>query len=197
MNKSKEHVFLVDNCNFALEYNVAVNATIVDNLFNEEDKEVKVELLEDMRYALEGSKTQFIQITLYSLQVKKRSKLKEGDIIFRDHVFPEKIGEYLQNIDLLSLIEDEYHFSSLSDPYSIRYVFLKMVEDLDVWNNFPWGEHMWRELYGAIRNVNLNHQQGHHKALEMNPNFVLTYSLSGFLLSFKIWILESSCVIDR
>ncbi|GJT17628.1 phospholipase-like, aminotransferase-like mobile domain protein [Tanacetum coccineum] len=76
-------------------------------------------------------------------------------------------------------------------------VFLIMVEDLDVWNDFSWGEHMWRELYGAIRNVNLNHQQGHHKALEMNPNFVPTYSLSGFLLSFKIWILESSCVIDH
>nr|GEW90341.1 phospholipase-like, aminotransferase-like mobile domain protein [Tanacetum cinerariifolium] len=38
-------------------------------------------------------------------------------------------------------------------------VFLRMVEDLDVWNDFPWGEHMWRELYGAIRNVNLNHQE--------------------------------------
>ncbi|GKC64928.1 hypothetical protein Tco_1097526 [Tanacetum coccineum] len=50
---------------------------------------------------------------------------------------------------------------------------------------FKWGEHMRRELYGAIRNVNLNHQQGHHKALEMNPIFVLTYSLSRFLLSFK------------
>ncbi|GJR12005.1 phospholipase-like, aminotransferase-like mobile domain protein [Tanacetum coccineum] len=80
-------------------------------------------------------------------------------------------------------------------------LFLRMVEDLDVWNDFPWGEHMWRELYGAIRNVNLNYQQRHHKALEINPNFVPTYSLSGFLLSFKlsslIWILESSCVTDR
>ncbi|GJW52926.1 phospholipase-like, aminotransferase-like mobile domain protein, partial [Tanacetum coccineum] len=145
-------------------------------------------------------------------------KFREGDITFRDRVFPEKIGEYLKNIDLLSLIEDEYRFSSLSNPESIRVclllslkvifmghelgsavddVFLRMVEDLDVWNDFPWGEHMWRELYGAIRNVNLNHQQRHHKALEMNPNFVPTYSLSGFLLSFKIWILESSCVTDR
>ncbi|GJR47675.1 phospholipase-like, aminotransferase-like mobile domain protein [Tanacetum coccineum] len=145
-------------------------------------------------------------------------KFREGDITFHDRVFLEKIGEYLKNIDLLSLIEDEYRFSSLSDPDSIRVclllslevifmghelgsavddVFLKMVEDLDVWNDFPWGEHMWRELYGAIRNVNLNHQQGHHKALEMNPNFVPTYSLSRFLLSFKIWILESSCVTDR
>ncbi|GJR48965.1 phospholipase-like protein [Tanacetum coccineum] len=32
-------------------------------------------------------------------------------------------------------------------------VFLRMVEDLDVWNDFPWERHMWRELYGAIRNA--------------------------------------------
>nr|GEV32354.1 phospholipase-like, aminotransferase-like mobile domain protein [Tanacetum cinerariifolium] len=143
-------------------------------------------------------------------------KFREGDITFRDRVFPKKIGEYLKNIDLLSLIEDEYRFSSLFNLDSIRVclllslevifmghelgsaiddVILRMVEDLDVQNDFPWGEHMWRKLYGAIRNVNLNHQQGHHKALEMNPNFVPTYSLSRFLLSFKI--LESSCVTDR
>ncbi|GJY29811.1 phospholipase-like, aminotransferase-like mobile domain protein [Tanacetum coccineum] len=85
-------------------------------------------------------------------------KFREGDITFRDRVFPEKIGEYLKNIDLLSLIEDEYRFSSLSNPESIRVclllslkvifmghelgsavddVFLRMVEDLDVWNDFP------------------------------------------------------------
>ncbi|GKD03158.1 phospholipase-like, aminotransferase-like mobile domain protein [Tanacetum coccineum] len=104
---------------------------------------------------------------------------------------------------LLSLIEDEYRFNNLSDSDSIRVclllslevmfmghelgfavddVFLRMVEDLDVWNDFLWGEHMWRELYGAIRNVTSNHKQEHHKALEKNPNIVLTYSLSGFLL---------------
>ncbi|GKA71538.1 hypothetical protein Tco_0777677 [Tanacetum coccineum] len=73
-------------------------------------------------------------------------------------------------------------------------VFLRMVEDLEDWNDFPWGEHMWRELYAAIRNVNSNHKQAHHKPLEINPNFVPTYSLSGFVLCFKIWILESSSV---
>ncbi|GJX16758.1 phospholipase-like protein [Tanacetum coccineum] len=76
-------------------------------------------------------------------------------------------------------------------------VFLRMVEDLEDWNDFPWGEHMWRELYAAIRNVNSNHKQAYHKALEINPNFVPTYSLSGFVLYFKIWILESSSVTDR
>ncbi|GJW62797.1 phospholipase-like, aminotransferase-like mobile domain protein [Tanacetum coccineum] len=141
---------------------------------------------------------------------------RDGEITFRDRVFPEKIGEYVKNIDLLSLIEDEVRFTSLSDSDSIRVclllslevifmghdlgsavddVFLRMVEDLEDWNDFPWGEHMWRELYAAIRNVNSNHKQAHHKALEINPNFVPTYSLSGFVLCFKI--LESSSVTDR
>ncbi|GJV28869.1 phospholipase-like, aminotransferase-like mobile domain protein [Tanacetum coccineum] len=132
---------------------------------------------------------------------------RDGDITFRDRVFSEKIGEYVKNIDLLSLIEDEVHFTSLSDSDSIRVclllslevifrghdlgsavndVFLRMVEDLEDWNEFPWVEHMSRELYAAIRNVNSNHKQAHHKALEINPNFVPTYSLSGFVLCFKI-----------
>nr|GEX81286.1 phospholipase-like, aminotransferase-like mobile domain protein [Tanacetum cinerariifolium] len=109
-------------------------------------------------------------------------KFREGDITFRDCVFPEKIGDSIRVCLLLSL---EVIFMGHELGSAVDDVFLRMVEDLDVWNDFPWGEHMWRELYGAIRNVNLNHQQGHHKALEMNPNFVLTYSLSGFLLSFK------------
>ncbi|GJW21452.1 hypothetical protein Tco_0032074 [Tanacetum coccineum] len=44
----------------------------------------------------------------------------DGDITFRDRVFPKKIGEYVKNIDLLSLIEDEVRFTSLSDSDSIR-----------------------------------------------------------------------------
>ncbi|GJV52538.1 phospholipase-like, aminotransferase-like mobile domain protein [Tanacetum coccineum] len=157
-------------------------------------------------HTLHFGRREFCLISGFKFRFLSFRKFREGDITFRDRVFLEKIGEYLKNIDLLSLIEDEYHFSSLFDPDSIRVclllslevifmghelgsvvddVFLRKVEDLDVWNDFPWGEHMWRELYGAIKNVNLNHQQGHHKALEMNPNFVPTYSLSGFLLSFK------------
>ncbi|GKC16162.1 hypothetical protein Tco_1012944, partial [Tanacetum coccineum] len=114
---------------------------------------------------------------------------REGDITFRDRVFTKKIGEYVKNIDLLSLIEDE-------ERSAIDGVFLRMVENLEVWNDFPWGEHIWRELYAAIRNVNSNHKETHHKSLEMNPNFVLTYSVSRFVLCFKIWILESSFVTD-
>nr|GEX78101.1 CRS2-associated factor 2, chloroplastic [Tanacetum cinerariifolium] len=110
-------------------------------------------------------------------------KFRKGDITFRDRVFPEKIGEYLKNIDLLSLIEDEYRF---------KWLRILMFGMIFLGVNICGGSYTV-----PVRNVNLNHQQGHHKALEMNPNFPLTYSLSGFLLSFKIWILESSCVTDR
>ncbi|GKB97144.1 hypothetical protein Tco_0983281 [Tanacetum coccineum] len=125
------------------------------------------------------------------------------------------LREYVKNIDLLSLIEDEVRFTSLSDSDSIRVclllslevifmghdlgstvddVFLRMVEDLEDWNDFPWGEHMWRELYAAIRNVNSNHKQAHHKVLEINPNFVPTYSLFGFVLCFKLYTLRAPLV---
>ncbi|GKE00126.1 hypothetical protein Tco_1388109, partial [Tanacetum coccineum] len=76
-------------------------------------------------------------------------------------------------------------------------VFLRMVDNLEAWNDFPWGEHIWRELYAAIRNVNSKHKDEHHKALEKNQRFVPSYLLSRFLLCFKIWIRESSSVTDR
>ncbi|GKB32636.1 phospholipase-like, aminotransferase-like mobile domain protein [Tanacetum coccineum] len=158
-------------------------------------------------HTLHFGRREFCLISGFKFGFLSFRKFREGDITFRDRVFPHKIGEYVKNIDLLSLIEDEDRFISLSDSDSVRVclllalevifmghelgsavddVFLRMVEDLDIWNNFPWGEYMWRELYGAIRNVNLNHKQEHLKALEINPNFVLTYSLSGFLLAFKV-----------
>ena len=69
-------------------------------------------------------------------------------------------------------------------------VLLRMVDDLEAWNEFPWGEHIWRELYAAIRNVNSKHNIEHHKSMDKDPNFVPSYSLSGFLLCFKVSIFK-------
>nr|GEV47190.1 phospholipase-like, aminotransferase-like mobile domain protein [Tanacetum cinerariifolium] len=120
----------------------------------------------------------------------------EDDISVCNRVFPEKIGRYVKNIDLLSVIEDEERFTGLSDEDFIRVclllslevifmghdlgyivddVFLRMVDNLKAWNVFPWGEHIWWELYTAIRNVNSKHKDVHHKALEINPNFFVLF----------------------
>ncbi|GJU35863.1 hypothetical protein Tco_1184217 [Tanacetum coccineum] len=72
-------------------------------------------------------------------------------------------------------------------------IFLRMVDNLEAWNDFPWGEHIWRELYVAIINVNSKHKDEHHKALK--KNFVPSESLYGFLLCFKT--LKSSSVTGR
>ncbi|GJW28061.1 phospholipase-like, aminotransferase-like mobile domain protein [Tanacetum coccineum] len=149
---------------------------------------------------------EFFLITGFKFGFNCFHKFREGDISFRDRVFLEKIGKYVKSIDLLSVIEDEERFTGLSDEDSIRVclllslevifmghklgyvvddVFLRMVDNLKAWIVFPWGEHIWQELYTAIRNVNSKHKDAHHKALEINPNFVPSYSLSGFVLCFK------------
>ncbi|PWA37409.1 phospholipase-like protein [Artemisia annua] len=99
---------------------------------------------------------------------RREFQLITGPFNFRDRVFPDKIGEHLRNIDLLSLIEDDEAFSKISDEDAIRACLLlalevtfmgrelisvvadplvRMVDSIETWNDFPWGEHIWRMLY--------------------------------------------------
>ena len=142
---------------------------------------------------LHFGRREFCLITGFKSGIVSFRKFREGDICFRDRVFPEKIGRYVKTIDLLSVIEDKERFTKLSDEDSIRVclllsleaifmgrelgsvvddVLLRLVDDIEAWNAFPWGEHIWRALYDAIRNVNSKHKDEHHKALEKDPNFV-------------------------
>ncbi|GJY88241.1 phospholipase-like, aminotransferase-like mobile domain protein, partial [Tanacetum coccineum] len=125
-----------------------------------------------------------------------------GDILFRNRLFPEKIGYDVKIIDLFALFDDKEKFSKLSDQDAIRLclllslevifigrelvsvvddVYLRMVNDLDAWNSFPWGGHIWRQLYGSIRNVSSKNKLEHLAGLKRNPNHVPSYSLTGFL----------------
>nr|GEW44352.1 phospholipase-like, aminotransferase-like mobile domain protein [Tanacetum cinerariifolium] len=146
-------------------------------------------------HTLHFGRREFCLITGFKFGFNSFRKFREGDISFRDRVFLEKIGEYVKSIDLLSVIEDEERFTGLSDEdykslsllslevifmghelgYAVDDVFLRMVDNLEAWNVFPWGEHIWRELYTAIRYVNSKHKDAHHKALEIKPNFVILF----------------------
>nr|GEX00492.1 hypothetical protein [Tanacetum cinerariifolium] len=143
---------------------------------------------------------------------------RNGDIPFRNRLFLEKIGNDVKIVDVLALIEDEDMFSKVNDEDAIRLclllslevifmgwelvsvvdgALLRMVDNLDAWNIFPLGEHIWRQLYNSIRNVSSKHKLEHLDGLRKNPNHVPSYLLSGFLFAFKIWIIESSCESDR
>ncbi|GJW26013.1 hypothetical protein Tco_0039824 [Tanacetum coccineum] len=102
----------------------------------------------------------------------------EGDVKFVSRVLPHKLGLKVTNLDLLGVIEDEELFGKLVDDDAVRVCLLLalevifmgkklvdevpdtlmcLVENLEVWNDFRWGE-----------------------------NYVPTYTLSGFVWSFKI-----------
>nr|GEW59147.1 B3 DNA binding domain-containing protein [Tanacetum cinerariifolium] len=64
-------------------------------------------------------------------------------------------------------------------------VFLRMVDNLDACNSFPWGGHIWRQLYDAIINVSSKHKLEHLDGLRKIRNYVPSNSFTGFLFAFK------------
>ncbi|GJZ03757.1 hypothetical protein Tco_0537032 [Tanacetum coccineum] len=84
-------------------------------------------------HTLHFGRSEIFLITGFKFELLSSHKSREGDISFHDRVFLEKIGEYVKNIDLLSVIEDEERFtrSAVDD------VFLRMVDNIEAWNDFP------------------------------------------------------------
>ncbi|GKC45402.1 hypothetical protein Tco_1063124 [Tanacetum coccineum] len=118
----------------------------------------------------------------------------------------------ITSLDLIGVIEDEEFFSKICDEdsvpvcllLSLEVIFMgrklvhefddtlmRLAENLEACNAFPWGEHIWIHLCKQMLNVVSNHKAEHLKGLHMSRNYVPTYTLSGFVWSFKVWILES------
>ncbi|GKC59038.1 hypothetical protein Tco_1086636 [Tanacetum coccineum] len=62
---------------------------------------------------------------------------------------------------------------------------MRMVDSLESWNAFPWGEHISMHLYDEIMNVVSNHKSEHLEGLHISTKCVPTYTLSGFVWAFK------------
>ncbi|GKC88281.1 hypothetical protein Tco_1148930, partial [Tanacetum coccineum] len=116
------------------------------------------------------------------------------------------------NLDLIGVIEDEETFQKLCDEDSIRLCLIlclevifmgrlltcpvddtlfRLVESLEDWNCFPWGEHIWTHLYDQIQNVIEKHSDEHYFGMKKDPKYVPMYTLSGFVFAFQVWIFES------
>ncbi|GJS66082.1 ulp1 protease family, C-terminal catalytic domain-containing protein [Tanacetum coccineum] len=68
----------------------------------------------------------------------------------------------------------------------------RLVDDLSSWNDFPWGEYMWIKLHKRVYNNDSKYRERHLKKLAiMGPTFMPTYTLQGFVFSFKIWLLKT------
>ncbi|GJW56149.1 retrovirus-related pol polyprotein from transposon TNT 1-94 [Tanacetum coccineum] len=149
---------------------------------------------------------EFCLVTGFKFGMVSFRGYRKGDIPFRNRLFPKKIWNDVKIIDVLALIEDEEKFSKVSDEDAIRLclllslevifmgrelvsvvddVLLRMIDNLDAWNTFLWGEHIWRQLYDSIRNFSSKQKLEHLDGLRKNPNHVPSYSLSGFLFCFQ------------
>ncbi|GJW01162.1 hypothetical protein Tco_1556413 [Tanacetum coccineum] len=139
-------------------------------------------------------------------------KFKSGDVPFVSTVLPHTLDLKVSNLDLLGLIKDEELFGKLDDDDVVRVCLLlalevifigkklvdevpdtlmRLVENLVVWNDFRWGEYIWRHLYDQIMNIVNKKKWEHLQGLSKARNSVPTYTLFGFVWSFNIWILES------
>ncbi|GJZ37255.1 hypothetical protein Tco_0583446 [Tanacetum coccineum] len=94
-------------------------------------------------------------------------------------------------IKVCLLIVVELVFMGQEDMNCIPKHIVSLVEDLDVWNDYPWGEYMWDKFYKRTINVVARHRDHHLAEKKKNLNFNATYNLYDFAWAFKIWILET------
>nr|GEU46936.1 phospholipase-like protein [Tanacetum cinerariifolium] len=128
------------------------------------------------------------------------------ELKFWNRVFPNKIGFSITNLDIIGVIKDEEIFCKLSDDDAIRLCLLlalevifmrrlltinvddtlfSLVENIEAWSSFPWGEHLWCHLYDEIKNLKERHSNEHYYGLFKGRNYVSTYTLSGFVFAFQ------------
>ncbi|GKC11206.1 hypothetical protein Tco_1007988, partial [Tanacetum coccineum] len=131
-------------------------------------------------HSLHFGRRQFCLVTGFKFGLISLREHRNCDILFRNRLFPEKIGYDVKIIDVLAFIEDEEKFSKVSDKDAIRLCLWLSLE-----NSFPWGWHIWRQLYDSIRNVCSKHKLEYLDGLRKNPNHVPSYTLFGFLFTFK------------
>nr|GEV60179.1 hypothetical protein [Tanacetum cinerariifolium] len=133
-------------------------------------------------------------------------------IIFHIENKTRKGFKKINGFDLLNVLKDKQTLVNMLDEDVVRLCLLIaselvfmgkekrnflmkhimwLVDDLDAWNAFPWGEYMWQKFYNMTVNVVSRHTEHHLAQLKKNSNFNATYNLYGFAWAFKIWILES------
>lgn len=159
---------------------------------------------------LHFGRPEFSLITGFHFGKVSFEKYGSGHLNFRSRVFPKRSGSKITNLDILGLIEDEEAFGIICDEDAVRLCLLlalevifmgrllvqevddslmRLVENLDDWDAFPWGEHIWRHLYDEILDVADKHKWDFLQGINKDHKFVPTYTLSGFVWAFKVNIL--------
>ncbi|GJX05263.1 phospholipase-like protein [Tanacetum coccineum] len=111
-----------------------------------------------------------------------------GELKFRNRVFPHKLGLSITNLDAIGVIEDEETFLKLCDQDSMRICLILALDVIFMGRllTCPVDDTLFR-----IKNVIEKHSDEHYFGLKKDRMYVPTYTLSGFVFAFQVWIFKS------
>ncbi|KAJ9543125.1 hypothetical protein OSB04_022832 [Centaurea solstitialis] len=122
---------------------------------------------------------------------------------FRDRVFPKiPARRHVRGFDLRSVFNSkkfdripdldavriclllllEVGFSGHQLPEVVSDFLLRLVEDLDAWNRYPWGSYLWALTHPQLKNA--LPRDRHHS--------IAQYTLTGFVFAFKVRVTPPS-----
>ncbi|PWA41102.1 phospholipase-like protein [Artemisia annua] len=154
---------------------------------------------------------EFGLITGFSFGDISLSHLQNVESRFMKRVFPGL--RVLKGEDLYKLLEDQ-QFKLLSEPDALRVClllaaadfcfmgqeirhmivkeFLALIDDLDAWNAFPWGEHMWQEFHDRNYMLVSSKRDEYMQEYAMKGSaYQAVYNLWGFAFALKVLVLET------
>ncbi|GJT24534.1 hypothetical protein Tco_0894471 [Tanacetum coccineum] len=104
---------------------------------------------------------------------------KDKPIPFRRRVFSSRLDGILQLVLL-----------GLEDKRPVPNWILRLANDRDGWDDYPWGSYVWPTLYYSLKDANVKRWLPLYATQSTNEDKKKTYSLLGFTWAFKTWILE-------
>ncbi|GJX89551.1 phospholipase-like protein [Tanacetum coccineum] len=136
---------------------------------------------------------------------------KDKPIPFRRRVFPSCLdGKRITGKDVEDLIKSK-SFKKLDDDDAVSLCcigilqlvllgledrravpnwILRLANDRDGWDDYPWGSYVWPTLYYQLRDANVKRWIPLYATEPTNEDDKKSYSLFGFTWAFKTWILE-------
>ncbi|GKC44466.1 hypothetical protein Tco_1062188, partial [Tanacetum coccineum] len=78
----------------------------------------------------------------------------------------------------------------MEDRRAVPNWILRLANDRDGWDDYPWGSYVWPTLYYQLRDANVRRWLPLYATEPTNEVDKKTYLIFGFTWAFKTWILE-------
>ncbi|PWA37926.1 phospholipase-like protein [Artemisia annua] len=136
---------------------------------------------------LQNVKSRFMKLVFPGLRV-----LKGGDLyqLLEDQQF--KLLSEPDALRVCLLLAADFCFMGQEIRHMIVKEFLALIDDLDAWNAFPWGEHMWQEFHDRNYMLVSSKRDEYMKGYVMKGSaYQAVYNLWGFAFALKVLVLET------